>query len=255
MTNTKLELEQEPRIVSQKEWVEAQKAHLAKEKEFTRLRDRLSKERRELPWVSVEKNYIFETSEGKKTLADLFDGRSQLIVYHFMFGPEWEEGCPSCSFLSDHSEGARIHLEHHDVKYVAISRAPLSKIEPFKKRMGWKFDWASSNENDFNYDYHVSFTEDEIAKGEMYYNYEMQNFPSEEAHGISVFYKDETGDVFHTYSSYARGGDIFLGTYNFLDITPKGRNETEIMEWVRHHDKYPGNTKKETLSSNSGACH
>ncbi len=241
--------------MSAEEWIEASKAHLAKEKELTRLRDQLSKDRRDLPWVKVDKEYVFDAPEGKKTLTELFDGRSQMIVYHFMFGPEWEEGCPSCSFLSDHSDGARVHLENHDVKYVAISRAPLAKIEPFKKRMGWKFDWVSAYGNDFNYDYHVSFTKDEIAKGKMYYNYEVQDFPSDEAHGLTVFYKDETGDVFHTYSSYARGGDIFLGAYNFLDITPKGRNETGIMDWVRHHDKYPNDEKDQNLSSDSGACH
>lgn len=243
------------KVVSTEEWIEARKAHLAKEKELTRLRDQLSKDRRDLPWVRVDKEYVFDAPEGNKTLADLFDGRSQLIVYHFMFGPEWQEGCPSCSFLSDHVDGARVHLENHDVKYVAISRAPLARIEPFKKRMGWKFDWVSSNGNEFNYDYHVSFKENEMATGKMYYNYEIQKFPIDEAHGISVFYKNDAGEVFHTYSSYARGGDIFLGAYNFLDITPKGRNETEIMDWVRHHDKYPNSEKDQNLSSDAGACH
>jgi predicted dithiol-disulfide oxidoreductase (DUF899 family) len=179
--------------------------------------------------------------KGKQTLADLFDGRSQLIVYHFMFGPEWEQGCPSCSFLSDHIDGALVHLAHRDVTLMAISRAPLPQIEAFKKRMGWRFKWVSSYGNDFNFDYHVSFTKDEMAKGRVYYNYDMNEFPSEEGPGISVFYKDGTGDIFHTYSTYARGLDMLVGAYNYLDLVPKGRDEdalTFTMAWVRHHDRY-----------------
>lgn len=233
---------QHNRIVSQDEWLAARRQHLTKEKELTRLRDRLSAERRELPWVKVEKNYLFDGPNGKETLADLFDGRSQLIVKHFMYGPGWEEGCVGCSFEVDHVEGALTHLEHHDVKYVAVSRAPLAEIEAFKQRMGWRFKWVSSYRSDFNYDYHVSFATDEIAKSEVYYNYETQKFQSEEMSGRSVFYKDENGGIFHTYSSYARGGDMFLGTYVLLDITPKGRNETgpnhNLTDWVRHHDRY-----------------
>ncbi len=233
---------QHNRIVSRDEWLAARKQHLIKEKEFTRLRDQLSAERRELPWVKVEKHYVFDGPKGKETLADLFNGRSQLIVYHFMLGPGWKEGCVGCSFLADHIDGALVHLEHHDVTYVAVSRAPLPQIEAFKKRMGWCFKWVSSYGSDFNFDYHVSFTKEEIAKGEVYYNYNMRKFQSEEMSGRSVFYKDATGDIFHTYSSYARGGDMFLGTYVFLDITPKGRNETgpnyDLTDWVRHHDRY-----------------
>jgi predicted dithiol-disulfide oxidoreductase (DUF899 family) len=236
-----------PKLVSRDEWLAARKQHLSKEKEFTRLRDKLSAERRELPWVKIEENYLFDGPKGKETLGDLFDGRSQLIVYHFMFGPEWEEGCKSCSFLSDHIDGALVHLAHRDVTFVVVSRAPLSKIEAFKKRMGWRFKWVSSYGNDFNFDYHVSFTKDELAKGKVYYNYDMNEFPSEEGPGISVFYKDGSGDIFHTYSSYARGLDILVGTYNYLDLVPKGRDEAELpwtMAWVRHHDKYDEEPKR-----------
>ncbi len=226
-------------IVSREEWLKARKVHLAKEKELTRLRDKLSAERRELPWVKVEKNYVFDGPGGKETLADLFDGRSQLIVYHFMFGPEWKEGCPSCSFFADHVDGPNVHLAHHDVTFAAVSRAPLAKIEAYKKRMGWKFNWVSSFGSDFNYDYHVSFTKDDLAKGKVYYNYGREGWDGfDELHGFSVFYKDEAGQVFHTYSTYARGADLLLGAYNFLDLTPKGRNEKGPMDWVRRHDRY-----------------
>ena len=228
-------------VVSREEWIEARRAFLAKEKEFTRQRDELNRRRRELPWVKVEENYVFGGPKGKETLADLFDGRSQLIVYHFMFGPGWEEGCPSCSLLADHIDGALAHLNARDVTLVVVSRAPHNQIEAFKKRMGWRFKWVSSYGNDFNRDYHVSFTKDEMAKGKVYYNYEMQEFGAEEAPGASVFYKDATGEVFHTYSTYARGGDILLGAYNYLDLTPKGRDEDGLaftMAWVRHHDRY-----------------
>jgi predicted dithiol-disulfide oxidoreductase (DUF899 family) len=231
------------KVVSREEWLAAREAHLAKEKDFTRLRDELSRQRRELPWVRVEKRYVFDGPGGTETLADLFGGRSQLIVYHFMFGPGWEQGCPSCSFLSDHIDGALVHLAHRDVTLVAVSRAPLSQIEAFKKRMGWRFKWVSSSGNDFNFDYHVSFTKEEMAKGKVYYNYAMQEFDSEEAPGTSVFSKDGTGAVFHTYSSYARGLDMLVGAYNYLDLVPKGRDEAELpwtMAWVRHHDRYDG---------------
>ena len=228
------------KIVSRQEWTEARKAFLDKEKEFTRARDRLSAERRALPWVKVDKAYVFDTPEGKKTLAELFDGRSQLIVYHFMLGPDWKEGCPSCSFLADHFDGANIHLAQRDVTFVAISRAPLAEIEAFKRRMGWRFPWVSSFGSDFNFDYHVSFADVAVGKdGD--YNYERQEIVSDEMPGASVFYKDETGGVFHTYSAYARGLDILVGAYNFLDLTPKGRDEAELpwtMAWVRHHDRY-----------------
>ena len=227
-------------IVSAEDWTKARKALLAKEKELTHARDILSAERRALPWVKVDKDYVFDTRDGKKTLSQLFAGRSQLLVYHFMLGPGWEEGCPSCSFLADHFDGAMIHLSQRDVTFVAVSRAPLAEIEAFKTRMGWQFPWVSSFGSDFNFDYHVSFKDDEVGKdGD--YNYELQEIFSDEMPGASVFYKDESGTVFHTYSAYARGLDILLGAYNFLDLTPKGRDEAELpwsMAWVRHHDKY-----------------
>ena len=232
------------KVVSLEEWTAARKELLAKEKRFTHERDKLSRQRRELPWVKVEKSYVFEGPAGKETLADLFSGRSQLIIYHFMFGPEWREGCASCSFLSDHTDGAFVHLAHRDVTLVAVSRAPYTRIEEFKKRMGWRFKWVSSYGNDFNYDYHVSFTEEQMAKGKVYYNYGMEEFGVEEAPGASVFYKDAAGNIFHTYSSYARGLDMLVGTYNYLDLVPKGRDEDALafsMSWVRHHDRYDDN--------------
>ena len=230
------------RIVSANEWTKERKAFLAKEKEFTRARDRLSAERRALPWVKVDKTYLFETPSGKKTLAELFDGRSQLIVYHFMLGPAWEEGCQSCSYLADHFDGANIHLAQRDVTFVAVSRAPLAKIEAFERRMGWRFPWVSSFGTDFNHDFHVSFTPEEKA-GKVEYNYAMTEFPSEEAPGLSAFIKNEAGQIFHTYSAYARGLDILVGAYNFLDFAPKGRDEDALpwtMAWVRRHDEYEG---------------
>jgi predicted dithiol-disulfide oxidoreductase (DUF899 family) len=234
--------------VSQDEWLAARKAHLMREKEFTRLRDQLSAERRALPWVKVEKNYVFDGPNGKETLADLFAGRSQLLVYHFMLGPEWEAGCKSCSFLADHIDGSIIHLAHRDVTFVVVSRAPLSKIEAYKKRMGWRFKWVSSYGSDFNSDYHVSFTQDDLTKGKTYYNYQVRESPSEgEAPGVSVFYKDATGDLFHTYSAYARGLDMLVGAYNYLDLAPKGRDEDGLpftMDWVRRHDEYEDGLKE-----------
>ena len=228
-------------IVSQEKWLQLRKELLSKEKELTRLRDRLNAERRELPWVRVEKNYLFDAPGGKVSLKELFAGRSQLVIYHFMFGPDWKEGCPSCSFVSDHIDGALPHLAARDATMVMVSRAPLAKIEAFKKRMGWRFTWVSSYGSDFNSDFRVSFTKDEMAQGEVNYNYVMQEFPSEEAPGISVFYKDAGGDVFHTYSSYGRGVEQLVGTYMILDMVPKGRDEDKLgftMEWVRHHDRY-----------------
>ena len=228
-------------MVSREEWLAARKRHLSKEKEFTRLRDELSRERRDLPWVRVEKNYVFDVPGGKQTLSDLFEGRSQLVVYHFMFGPAWGEGCKSCSFWADNFNGVIVHLNHRDVTMVAVSRAPLEKLEPFKKRMGWGFKWVSSFGNDFNCDYHVSFSPEEISKGEMVYNYQLTKFPSDEAPGISVFCKDAEGGVFHTYSCYARGLDMVNGADHYLDLVPKGRDEGGLsysMEWVRLHDRY-----------------
>jgi predicted dithiol-disulfide oxidoreductase (DUF899 family) len=227
--------------VSPADWLAARKDLLTKEKEFTRLRDQLSRQRREMPWELVEKRYIFEGPNGKEPLSDLFGGKSQLIVYHFMFGPGWKEGCPSCSFLADTFDGAALHLAQRDVNFVVVSRATSPEIEAFKKRMGWRFKWVSSFGNDFNSDYHVSFSKEEKAKGKVYYNYEMMEFPAEEAPGASVFHKNQTGEIFHTYSSYARGLDILIGTYNWLDLTPRGRDEaglTHSMAWVRHHDRY-----------------
>jgi predicted dithiol-disulfide oxidoreductase (DUF899 family) len=227
--------------VSQAEWLEARKEYLKKEKEFTRLRDELSRQRRELPWEKIDKNYVFEGPSGRVTLGDLFGGKSQLIIYHFMFGPEWKEGCPSCSMLADHFDGSIPHLKARDVTLLAVSRAPLGKITEFKDRMGWRFPWVSSYGNDFNRDFHVFFTKEEMAAGQMNYNYAMQPFPSEEAPGASVFYKDAAGNIFHTYSSFARGLDQCVGTYNFLDLAPKGRDEENLdfsMSWVRHHDRY-----------------
>ena len=238
MTSTQTE---QPRVVSRDEWLAARKELLSKEKDFTRQRDALSAARRELPWVRVEKEYVFDTPSGKRTLADLFNGKSQLIVYHFMFGPSWEEGCPSCSLLADHFDGTVVHLAQRNVTLQVVSRAPLPQIEAFQKRMGWRFPWVSSYGTDFNYDYHVSFTKDEKASGKVFYNYAQTEFPSEEGPGASVFYKDAAGSVFHTYSTYGRGLDILIGAYNFLDLAPKGRDEDGLkftMAWVRHHDKY-----------------
>jgi predicted dithiol-disulfide oxidoreductase (DUF899 family) len=241
-------------VVSAAQWLEARKAFLAKEKQFTRMRDELSRQRRELPWERVEKNYVFDTPAGKQTLGDLFAGRSQLIIYHFMLGPGWPEGCPSCSLLADTIDGTLVHLANRDVTLMAVSRAPLPEIERFKQRMGWRFKWASSNGNDFNRDYHVSFTKDELEQGSMYYNYAQQAFPSEEGPGASVFYKDENGEIFHTYSTYARGGDLLLNTYNFLDLAPRGRDEDELvftMSWVRHHDRYEHSYEDQSREANS----
>jgi predicted dithiol-disulfide oxidoreductase (DUF899 family) len=230
------------RIVSRDEWLKTRKALLAKEKELTQLRDRLSAERRELPWVKVEKPYVFDSPEGRATLADLFDGRSQLIVKHFMLAPGQKDGCVGCSFEVDHVEGALVHLEHHDVSYVAVARAPLAEIEAFKKRMGWHFRWVSSFGSDFNYDFNVSFRPEEIAKGEAVYNYRRGPVPLEDLSGESVFYKSPEGEIFHTYSTFGRGAEELLGAYVLLDLTPKGRNETgprhNLSDWVRHHDRY-----------------
>jgi predicted dithiol-disulfide oxidoreductase (DUF899 family) len=232
------------KVVSRDEWRKARLTHLAAEKELTRKRDQLSRERRELPWERVEKNYVFTAPEGPRTLADLFEGRHQLMVQHFMFAPEWEQGCKSCSFMADHIDGARAHLAARDTSFAAISRAPIAKLERFKQRMGWQFKWVSSQETSFNYDFAVSFTPEEKAKGEFYYNYGMEPFLGEEMPGVSVFYKDDAGDVFHTYSTYGRGVEVMMGAYNYLDLTPKGRDEDHMkfgMEWVRYHDKYEEN--------------
>src|SRR6516225_5897352 len=228
------------RIVSREQWIAARTALLAKEKEFTRARDRLSQERRELPWVRVDKRYVFDGPDGKVTLGDLFAGRSQLIVYHFMFAPDWEEGCKSCSFWADNFNGIPIHLKHRDVTFTAVSRAPLAKINAYKNRMGWSFPWVSSYESDFSFDYHASFTPEETAEGKAYYNYEVRPSTMSDDVAISVFQNDEQGDVFHTYSCYSRGIDVLNCAYHYLDLVPKGRDEDGFkfpMEWVRRHDQ------------------
>jgi predicted dithiol-disulfide oxidoreductase (DUF899 family) len=228
-------------VVSQEQWLAARRALLLKEKEFTHLRDKINAERLALPWVKVEKNYEFDTPKGKKTLTELFDGRSQLIVYHFMLGPGWDAGCPGCSFLSDHFDGALPHLENHDVTLTAVSRAPLAEIEAYQRRMGWKFPWVSASASDFNYDFHVSFTKDELAKGHVTYNFSEMPVPADtgtEMPGLSSFFKDDSRDIFHTYSSYARGGEELIGTLMILDRAPKGRNEKTTMDFVRRHDEY-----------------
>jgi predicted dithiol-disulfide oxidoreductase (DUF899 family) len=227
-------------VVSREEWLKARLELLASEKEFTRQRDALTRRRMAMPWERVEKSYQFAGPKGALSLADLFDGRSQLIVYHFMFGPDWEEGCKSCSFWADNFDGIPIHLNHRDVTLTAVSRAPSAKIEAYKKRMGWSFPWVSSYGSDFNYDFHVSFTEEQLAAGKVDYNYGLVE-GYEELPGLSVFYKNEGGEVFHTYSCYARGIDMVNGAYQFLDLAPKGRDEDGFefsMEWVRRHDQY-----------------
>jgi predicted dithiol-disulfide oxidoreductase (DUF899 family) len=210
------------------------------------MRDLVSAERRALPWVKVEKDYVFDTPESKKRLADLFGNNSQLIVYHFMWRWDLGQGCESCSFFADHVDGAYVHLTNHDVSFVAISRGKLADLMAYKQRLGWKFPLISSFGSDFNFDFHVSFTQEQLASGRIEYNYQTIDDPKyfyDELPGTSVFYKDDKGTVFHTYSSYARGGDLLLGTYNFLDLTPKGRNEDEIMEWVKRNDEYDADEK------------
>ena len=228
-------------VVSREQWLAERKTLLVREKELTHLRDRISRERRALPWVRIEKDYSFDATEGRHRLADLFEGRRQLLVQHFMFAPGWEQGCKSCSYMADHNDGANVHLAQRDVTLLAVSRAPLADIQRFRQRMGWQFKWVSSHGSDFNHDFGVAFTPEERAKGEVYYNYGMQPFQQEEAPGISVLYKDDAGDVFHTYSTYGRGVEVMMGAYNLLDLTPKGRDEDDLgytMEWVRHHDRY-----------------
>jgi predicted dithiol-disulfide oxidoreductase (DUF899 family) len=231
-------IETKHRIVSRKEWLAARKTLLARERELTHLRDRVNAERRELAWVKVEEDYVFDASEGKVSLADLFDGRSQLVVYHFMLTPGSDHICDGCAFLADHVDAARMHFQHADLSFAAVSRAPLAQIEPVRKRMGWRFRWVSSFGNEFNYDYGVSFTQEQIEKGKTGYNYGTTPYANPDLPGTSVFAKDDVGQVFHTYSTYARGGEVLLGALNWLDLTPKGRNETSTMSWVRLHDEY-----------------
>ncbi len=226
-------------VVSREKWLRARTALLAKEKKFTHLRETLAQQRRALPWVKVEKPYSFDASGGKQTLGDLFEGRSQLVIYHFMFAPEWDQGCMHCSFWADHFDCMGVHLNHRDVTFAAISRAPLSKIARFKKRMGWKFKWVSSSNTDFNYDFNVSFAPEQIKKGTTFYNYVLGGNDYSDREGLSVFYKDKSGAIFHTYSTFARGIDMLNGTYHFLDLVPKGRDEGDSPQsWVRYHDRY-----------------
>jgi predicted dithiol-disulfide oxidoreductase (DUF899 family) len=227
-----------PRIVSREEWLEARRAHLKSEKALTRMHDLVMEERRRLPWVRVEKDYRFRTTDGEKGLAELFDGRRQLITYHFMFGPGWEKGCTGCSFISDHIDGANLHLAHHDVTLIAVSRAPLEEFLPFKARMGWEFEWVSSAGSDFNADFSVAFTPEQVAAGEKLYNFGTLPAFMEDLHGESVFVRGEDGEIYHSYSSYARAGDVLIGAHNWLDLTPNGRNEGSTMDWVRLHDEY-----------------
>lgn len=230
-------------VVSREKWIEARKALLAREREMTHLYDQVCAERRALPWVRVEQDYVFHGPSGEVTLAELFDGRSQLVVYHFMYGPGWEEGCKSCSFLADNIDSVNFHLAHHDVTLMAVSRAQFEEFQAFKERMGWKFNWVSSHGNTFNFDFGVSFTPESMAGGKATYNFEPYSADYPELPGTSVFFKDAEGVVYHTYSCYARGGDILLAVHNWLDLTPLGRNEVQTMDWVRHHDRYASAAK------------
>lgn len=245
------------KVVSREEWTKARKALLAKEKALTRQRDALNRERLELPWVRVEKHYVFESRTGKKALADLFDGRSQLIVKHFMLGPDWQEGCVGCSFGADHLGGPLTHLIHHDITIVAVSRAPLEKIESYRKRMGWDFTWVSSAGSDFNFDYHVSFTPEELANKAAYYNYETIDPGVDELPGFSVFYKNEQGEVFHTYSTFARGSEAMSNSFAYMDIAPKGRNEPpggNFSAWARRHDSYEDDGRSKPAKAGKHDC-
>ena len=230
------------KVVSQKAWVAARKKLLVKEKKFSKLRDKMAAERRKLPWVKIEKDYVFTGPDGRVTLADLFCGKSQLIIYHFMFGPGWGDGCPHCSFWADHYDSVNLHLGARDTAFAVVSRAPWKEIEPFKKRMGWKFKWVSSTGTDFNFDFNVSFTPEELKRGKAVYNFAPLDMDIDEREGVSAFYRDQNGDIYRTYSSYARGIDLMNTTYNFLDLTAKGRDENpeHSQDWVRYHDRYEG---------------
>ncbi|MDM0015645.1 thioredoxin family protein [Variovorax sp. J22P168] len=228
-------------VVSGPRWLEARQTLLALEKQLTRLQDQVAEERRALPWERIDKGYVFDTRDGRRTLAELFEGRSQLLVQHFMLGPQWAQGCPSCSFMADHVDGMLAHLAQRDIRFVAVSRAPLAEIDRFRRRMGWRFDWVSAHGSDFNHDFGVSFTPEQLARGAVFYNYGMRDFPNGEAPGVSVFVQDEAGDVFHTYSTFGRGVEVMMGAYRMMDLVPKGRGERDVphkMEWVRHHDRY-----------------
>ena len=227
------------KVVSDAQWLKAREQLLAKEKQFTRLRDKLSEARRAIPWKAVTKEYLFDGPKGKLSLSDLFDGRSQLVIYHFMFAPEWDKGCPHCSFWADNFNPNVIHLNHHDVTLAAVSRAPYKKVAAYKKSMSWTFSWVSSGNSDFNYDFHVSFTPQEVAKKKAFYNFKVQDPFMSDREGVSVFTKDAKGRIFHTYSTYARGIDLVNTAYNFLDMTPKGRNEAQGNQyWIKRHNEY-----------------
>ncbi|MGB3445125.1 MAG: thioredoxin family protein [Xanthobacteraceae bacterium] len=239
------------RVVSRDEWLADRRRLLKREKELTHLSDQIAAERRALPWLRVDKDYRFDTLDGKRSLADLFDGRRQLLVQHFMLAPGWEQGCPSCSFMADHNDGMIVHLAHRDVAFVAVSRAQFAEIERFRKRMGWQFRWVSSHGTDFNYDFKVSFMPEEVASGHIDYNYGEWPHAYEEWPGISVFFKNNAGEVFHTYSRYGRGVEDMMGTYRMLDLVPKGRDERDVeykMEWIRHHDRYEPTAASKTTS-------
>lgn len=226
-------------VVSRDAWLTARRDLLKREKELTRLRDKVAQERLALPWVRMEKEYVFDTPDGKRSLAELFDGRSQLLVQHFMFAPGWKQGCPSCSYMADHTDGMNVHLANHDVTMIAVSRASLEEIERFRDRMGWQFKWVSSIGNTFNYDFRVSFTPEEVASGHIDYNFGEWQETGAEWPGVSAFFKDEAGDVYHTYSTFGRGVEVMMGTYAMFDLAPLGRNEDGGMAWLRHHDRYP----------------
>jgi predicted dithiol-disulfide oxidoreductase (DUF899 family) len=228
------------KVVSEKEWISARKKLLLKEKKFSKLRDELNLQRRKLPWVKVEKDYVFEGPQGKMSFAALFGGKSQLLIYHFMFGPGWKDGCPHCSFWADHYDSVNLHIGQRDIALVVVSRAPWKEIAPFKKRMGWKFDWVSSGKTSFNFDFGVSFTPKQIKNKTAIYNFAPLDMDIDEREGVSAFYKDKNGDIYRTYSSYARGIDLMNTTYNFVDLTAKGRDEKpgEAQDWVRYRDEY-----------------
>jgi predicted dithiol-disulfide oxidoreductase (DUF899 family) len=228
------------RVVSHEQWLNERAAFLKKEKAFSRQREQLAEERRALPWEKVTKCYLFEGPKGQESLADMFESQRQLLIYHFMFKPEAEAGCMHCSFWGDQYSSSPVHLKHRDTAFAAVSRAPLAKIEAFRRRMGWTFKWVSSGDSDFNYDYQASFTAAQLQSGTVFYNYVDAPAGPADREGISVFYKDEAGDIFHTYSSYARGIDMLNATYQLLDLTPKGRDEApgKAMDWLRYHDRY-----------------
>jgi predicted dithiol-disulfide oxidoreductase (DUF899 family) len=245
-------------VVSRERWLAERKTLMAHEKELMRLHDQIARERRALPWVRIEKDYVFDTPEGRRSLAVLFAGRRQLLVQHFMLAPGWEQGCPSCSYMADHTDGMNVHLAQRDITLLAISRAPLAQIESFRRRMGWKFDWVSSYGNDFNRDFRVSFTPEDKAGGAPIYNFGTQPFQGEEAPGLSVFCKGDAGEVFHSYSTYGRGVEVMMGAYQLMDLTPQGRGERDVpykMEWVRHHDRYEPAPVERPAPATASCCH